>query len=66
MSNRNTQDDISVLILRYLAGEATEGELAELKEATDHDTGLAECLFQNACQEVELHDYFQKIWSRLT
>jgi hypothetical protein len=61
MSNRYTHDDINLLMLRYLAGEATEEELAELREVTDHDTGLAECLFQNACQEVELHDYFRKM-----
>lgn len=61
MSNRNTHDDINVLLLRYLAGEATEQELAELRAVAGRDAGLAECLFQNACQEVELHDYFQKM-----
>jgi hypothetical protein len=61
MSIKNTPDDMHVLMLRYLAGEATEQELAELRAVTDQDADMAESLFQNACQDVELHDYFQQM-----
>lgn len=61
MSNKHTHDGINVLILRYLAGEATENEMDELRDLAEHDTTVAECLFQDACQEVELYDYFQEM-----
>ncbi len=51
-------DRADFLIVRYLRGEATDDELAQLRELAEADSKIAARIFAQACQELELDEYY--------